>query len=654
MVNKLYKMKNLYLFYAIAILAFFSACSAEEGLEEYTVDETRGSVKTEFTISFPSKATGGTRMTTETVQATGNFRGIQEIKLFPLSSKVTSIQADPSAIVVPEAITLTAGTAASIGPSGSSINQIESTDAFYSGNNAHIYQDVEIEVGTKSFLFYGMAIPGSGGDFANGNFVHHFDDLTPISTLEDITFSPKQIYEGSLGPNAAEVVNYLTSIVNTPGWSTTNNLILSTLYQKFILMKAGSWASVKGAVQQLYSVLYGKTFNEPALTTLKETLISRITATPASDTGGGAGGNEPDGILEFLDLGNFPADIGLPDGAIYMYCQDKTNPAEGKEFKMLTAQVTDNTGLNITDVNRYAFPAPLYYRVLSDIRTSPSPLKDIYAARTVWDDGDHTGTNSIIDAYYVSGTGDEVVAGTRSIAIEKQVQYAVARLDITTTTTRTTSLLDSENTPIPLTRSVASETVNCFPVTGILVGNQRVVDYEFKPVASGTPTLYTLYDKIIEGNKYIMYDANPQILTDNDKIIHSLAFETPVASPTITDTTDPSYEPDNNAVVKIAVEFLNNSGQLFAGLGGNIIYPGGKFYLVGTFDPYLNTTVQDANSQTIKQVFLQDYTTRADLIIQSLRNAYNTLPDLREPNLELGLSVNLQWQQGIQQTINIQ
>lgn len=642
----------------VVFLGILSACTTEAELEEFTSEGVRGVVKTEFTISFPSRATGQTRMTTGTVQATGDladFRGIQDIYLFPFSAKVAAIQADPGAIVVPTSITLTAGTTATVGPSGTSDNQIAKTGALHAGNNAHLYQDVEVEIGTKSFMFYGLAMPGSGGDFANGNFVHHFDDLTSISTLGDITFSPKQIYEGSLGPNAAEVVNYLTSIVNTPGWSTTNNLILSTLYQKFILMKAGSWASVKGAVQQLYSVLYGKTFNEPALTTLKETLISRITATPASDTGGGAGGNEPDGTLEFQELGNFPADINLPDGAIYMNCQDKDNPAEGKEFKMLTTPTTDNTGLNITDVNRYAYPAPLYYRVLSDIRTSPSSLADIYNSRTVWDDGDHTGTNSVIDAYYATGTGDEVVAGTRSIAVEKQIQYAVARLDITTTTTSATSLLDSENTSIPLTRIDGSETVNCFPVTGILVGNQRAVDYAFKPVTSGTPTLYTLYDRVIEGDKYIKYCASASVPSlANTDIIHSLAFETPVANPQTTDTSDPSYEPDNDAVVKIAVEFLNNSGTLFAGLNGNIIYPGGKFYLVGTFDPYLNTTVQDANSQLIRQVFLQDYTTRADLVIQSLQNAYNTLPDLRAPQLELGLSVNLQWQTGIQQTINIQ
>ena len=49
------------------------------------------------------------------------------------------------------------------------------------------------------------------------------------------------------------------------------------------------------------------------------------------------------------------------------------------------------------------------------------------------------------------------------------------------------------------------------------------------------------------------------------------------------------------------------------------------------------------------QVFLQDYITTAKLTIgeNSLKNAYNVVPDLRSPKLELGLSVDLKWEKGI-------
>ena len=130
-----------------------------------------------------------------------------------------------------------------------------------------------------------------------------------------------------------------------------------------------------------------------------------------------------------------------------------------------------------------------------------------------------------------------------------------------------------------------------------------------------------------------------------DEVIHTLVFETPAAT-----TAD-----DANAIVKIAVEFQNNSGQLFVGQNGEIIYPGSKFYLVGTFDPWKNTTVKyDGTDDVIKQTFVQDYVTTANLTINNLKKAYNTMPDLRSPKLELGLSVDLTWKRGIEQDIVIE
>ena len=126
---------------------------------------------------------------------------------------------------------------------------------------------------------------------------------------------------------------------------------------------------------------------------------------------------------------------------------------------------------------------------------------------------------------------------------------------------------------------------------------------------------------------------------------HTLAFETKGA--TVAD--------DPNCVTKISVEFQNNSGKLFVGKDGEIIYPGSKFYLVGAFDPYLNTSVKYADKdEYIKKTFVQDYVTTAKLEVASLKNAYNTMPDLRAPRLELGLSVDLTWNPGITQTVIIQ
>lgn len=54
------------------------------------------------------------------------------------------------------------------------------------------------------------------------------------------------------------------------------------------------------------------------------------------------------------------------------------------------------------------------------------------------------------------------------------------------------------------------------------------------------------------------------------------------------------------------------------------------------------------------KVFEQDHTTTANVEITSLKNAYNTIPDLRSPRLELGLSVDLTWQQGLTDDVVIE
>ena len=78
-----------------------------------------------------------------------------------------------------------------------------------------------------------------------------------------------------------------------------------------------------------------------------------------------------------------------------------------------------------------------------------------------------------------------------------------------------------------------------------------------------------------------------------------------------------------------------------------MIPSGSKFYLVAKLDP--SSATQPTNGATINQVFKQDYNTVVKLTIgrNALKKAYQTIPDLRSPKLELGLSVDLTWQQGL-------
>ena len=81
--------------------------------------------------------------------------------------------------------------------------------------------------------------------------------------------------------------------------------------------------------------------------------------------------------------------------------------------------------------------------------------------------------------------------------------------------------------------------------------------------------------------------------------------------------------------------------------------------LIRDFKSYLKKTSPsrpeaNKNDKVIKRVFLQDYITTATFTVKSLKNAYNVVPDLRLPALELGLGVNLNWTPGLNLGVNIE
>lgn len=135
----------------------------------------------------------------------------------------------------------------------------------------------------------------------------------------------------------------------------------------------------------------------------------------------------------------------------------------------------------------------------------------------------------------------------------------------------------------------------------------------------------------------------------------------------------------NQEDVKVVIE-LKNTNKEFYGQQG-IIKEGQKFYLIGElkldnpsvtsegafkWPAYgtggLNTSYEGrypvkagtAGTADGKRIFIQDYTTEANFTISSLKNAYVTIPDLRATLLQLGLSVDLQWQSGLMFNVEIE
>ena len=629
------KMKKYFLMFAalVATTLGFTACSSEDDLAsaEQGQEQERGVVKTEFTIAFPQKAVQGTRMAASNVQLQpSQFRGISSMELYPF--RAVSISGETPLEFTQ--INLY---------DGSTLNALSGSNSFYLSTNSHLYQDVDIPLGTKTFMFYGVASKTNESASAVGALIP--TKATVGQNLSVIKFSPSPICPTppvdtnneailSSTSNGGKLAAYLTSIATAQAatdnvWASTENVPLRSLYMSFISMKAGSWNSAMAVVSELYKGVKTALSSDNAKTTaLKGAIKTAILANEnVSEATSGDG-------LSFTTtaFGGYPKDLALPDGAAYIQWN-------GTAFEELKSN--GSTGWNMADFEKYAYPAELYYHVISDIKTSEESESSHYTG----DPGlSTTGTaftnwNNLVNTNYTAG--GTVTSSTRSIAIVKQVQYAVGRLDVKVRADA--SLHDNAGASV----TIGS---NTFKVTGLLVNGQKAVDYKFNQLS--TEPAYTLYDNVIKDSN----GSDIYMTTSESNAFYTLVLETPEYGTTAADI--------DAAKVRIAVEFENNSTQTLVGRDGGLIYPGTKFYLIGTLDPSKNDGIavaghtshytDNTNTTLIKKAFMQDYNTVVTLAVSDLTKAYNVLPDLGLPRLEMGLSVDVDWKQGIIQTLDIE
>lgn len=630
-------MKKNYVYALMSAVALvgavsLSACSTSDDVVDVNPTFDGEAVKTQFTISF-TQSVAKTRQTAGTVQNAediASFRGMDNIVLYPFAATAAAGATDPiisestklgDAIKLSNMIKPTTSTAENTIPAGVS--------GLTANNNSVLFNDVTIPIGTGSFLFYGKAIDASGkNDFYNGSLT-----MTQGGTPNpaNIFFDLDQIYPSTTTASTvgANLADYLTTIAqaqtneSTPAlWSDcAEGTGLGDLYKNFITLKAGSSLTVQAAVQDLYSSVRNNTDE------VSKAIVTAITnSTYVSSTEGG--------VLTFTAaIGNsastyFPGDVNLPDGAALL-TYDKTN----REFSQVTTG-DDNSGLS-AEYADYVYPASLYYYCNSGIGTATTSQSSEYKSNV--DPNDATSAavtwGNILNNYTAA---QQVKSNTRSVAILDPIQYAVGRLDM-------------KVIKLPATMyDKKGEAYNAsagFDVTGVLIGGQRQVKFDFTPnTTSSTVPEKTIYDNITQSQS----GALSVTQSDDSGVNYTLALETVAADNT-------------NADVYVAVEFKNN-GADFEGIDG-VIPAGCKFYLVGKLSPS-TVTGSEKNPKGLTQVFKQDYKTIANFSIASgisktetsfptggntkgLGAAYNTVPDLRTPQLELGLSVDLHWETGI-------
>ena len=591
--------------YAGAVLllsAGFAACSSDDALETSTIE--RGVVKTQFNIAIPGKAK--TRMSEAVTQAqtTPVFRGMEKIHLIPFAKNGKILSTDNR---LGDEIVLNVNGAV---PAITNANTIS---ALNPNNNSQLYKDVEVPIGTRSFLFYGVA-PEEG----NTADVYGQLNLTGLNnstqTPASIKFDLQNIIaaDATTDAKATAIVTYLNLIAKGNDWDAETNP-LHEMYTNFISLKAGSSADVQALVQDLYTSLQTKsdaTSEKLKTAILNATYVVGTTAEEDGETVFTPTLDEDDNLQFTEAISGYPANISLPDGAALVNWKDATDGfVVATELKYLDDATTPNILFNVPTLQDYVYPASLYYRANSLINTAKTSMAGYYVNTEVIEGQSPESSWNGVLSHYEDKPGT-VSGETKSVAIVDQIEYAVGRMDLKIQASAS-SLQDNDKKSFP---------INNLQVTGVLIGGQKQVDYEFLPVSGATEK--TIYDNKTEGI------AMPTTET--------LANRTLV------------LETADNAEVKFAIEFVNN-GNDFRGFDG-IVPKGCKFYLIGSIKPgktdgtpLVGQRAKDKDGNDIVRVFLQDYITTITANIGSLKNAYNVIPDLRAPKLELGLSVNLDW-----------
>lgn len=609
-------MNNFFLMGSVALsgIVAFSACSSENDMGAEVNPTFDGkTVKTQFALNVPYGNTG-TRMSAEATQQNSNFRGISNMKLLPFAEEPDTGKTSTSLINL-----------------GVNTNAFESDGSDYANHGRYIYRDVEIPIGTKHFVFYGKATGTETTTTTTDNlfkFGYLSNNLTGTTVnLDNTNFALQKINE-TLDLNGAtsgtdksyrKVLKALQDVTGTKvtdGATTIewNNITTSAtdmklnhaekLWDAFKTLKAGSANSVRITLENLKKSAGVTTLGAETATVdgdgLLKTLVKNIET-----------------ALTILGTDNtFPADFNLPDGAIAV-TYDNTSG----NWKYNTPVVMNSASINYAKIT---YPASLDYFV-----SSPARARD--DASTGLTDGKWpTNEDWTKDQATWTDWGNEVKNTTRTIALEKAIQYGVANLELTINAKANTLSDNAKNNGGQVADQNVDVTGNKLVMTGVLIGGQPTqVEWNYEPKTTGATFDLTIYDKKMNGaatENGINVPVKPTASTPN----YTLVLDNNYAS------TKPIY---------VAVELVNKTGIDFYGFDG-MIPADGKFYLIGKLDPTDGTTVGE-NPNRVERVFLKDHTTKANLTIKDLKNAYNVIPDLRSTAISVGLAVNLEWQNGI-------
>lgn len=574
-------------------------------------------VLADLALSIPASS-ASTRLSEDVVQTdVSKFRGIQRLSITPFS-KVGEVGLDDKPTYF------------------ESITSYEDLMATNLAAMEHwlYYEKVYLMRGIGSFLTYGRPpMPDNPTNIdkeTKGSLLTIVDGKPSVGIPERLTVSPSSlsfeldpIYsETALADEASFLADYLTQIAearvfeNT--WKDYDDEGLHNLYEDFINKDkndlendsyniiAGSEANVKSFVKAFYEKLSDK-LGSYENGSMPQRIIQAIQDRMMNYSKGFGNRTlsvKPDGeggiILE--NCNPYPGCLGLPDGAAVLLWAEKENGKYG-----FVPQTETSPMANICSINRYVYPAELYYYANSPILTSNDEvLKTSY-----------TGDWNNVLSQYVSGPS--VTSNTKAVAMVKPMQYAVACLSASVqSTSADPSILKAKyDKEVPVDR---------IPITGIIISGQNPVGYDFIPetVDIGEDHERFIYDCHLNEDQPLYFSTT----TPNTYPIHTLLLQT-----------------KESEDVTVILELRNDSGEAFESEMG-VIYPGTKFYLVGKMklsglsDEQLDSNAPD---DVKKRVFTKDYTTFVNMKVNTLVNAFNVMPNVQADRLQVSIEMDLKW-----------
>ena len=670
------RINNYVLNGAIALLstAGLVACSSSDDVTDAPVNPTYDgkSVKTQFAINIATPSNSQTRMSAANTQNEGNYLNMAHVRLLTYT-----LETSMNASSVP----------------GTVLKLAEPTDVKYDNgtlNSSHIYSDVNIPVGTNNFLFYSTrkfeADSKKAETGAISSKIFNSDEASTaaptVTSNAAIEFTAVKILDGNntISDQTTAFAKYLNDVIGAEDgsdkWSDIGNSstesseseakkTLRKAYQNFTApytnaQRAGSANAVRLQMQDLYNVVVGLKAPDSELNPTPEQKIAAAICTAILNVSGtnikfeyqdnDSDPNTPNGTLSYasgLDTKytNFPCAQGLPEGAALLTYDSTYGFSYVEDGKIGNTASGSKKNVGVTDIT---YPLPIVYFCNTPVKACDEEIEKSEWKTTTseWDSWDKWAT-------WV----DKVMLTTRSIALRNNINYGVAGL-VTTVKCAKKQLEDNKAAIINNeSNQIITIPTDGFKVTGLIIGGQpSKVNWQFVDdftSASSSDRPNVVYDKVTNGAT-----ASTSVSSN----IYTLVF----------DNWKSITENETQETVNVAIELENGNTEFYGQEG--IIAAGQKFYLIGQLNPtspatgssitwpeygtgatqlpdsYKGRYPVKAGSLTDtdnNRVFIQDYTTTANFTINSLKNAYVTIPDLRATRLQLGLSVDLKWQNGL-------